>query len=206
MFLTRLRGKYIAIEGVIGVGKTTLARLLSQKYVVPTVLEVVEDNPFLSDFYKDIDKWGFQTQLFFLMSRFDQQATVTKALNQGTGVVSDYTFEKDHLFAGLILKGRQLRLYEKVYNILSEQVPSPDLVVYLYAPLNILQKRIAARDRPFERNMDNNYLAVLIEAYERHFLENSSSKVLRIDTTAIDFVSEPDDLRSILNRIEDALR
>lgn len=206
MFLTRLRGKYVAVEGVIGVGKTTLARMISQRYSMPTVLEVVEDNPFLSDFYKDIEKWAFQTQVFFLMSRFDQQTVVAGALAQCTGVVSDYTFEKDHLFAKLILKGRQLELYEKVYTILQEQVPEPDLVVYLYAPLGILQKRIIARDRPFERNMDKNYLSVLIEAYEKHFVKDTPSKILKIDTSSIDFVSNPDELKSVLDRIEDSFR
>jgi len=198
-------GKYIAVEGVIGVGKTTLVRNLSLKYSIPTVLEVVEENPFLPNFYEDMDRWAFQTQLFFLVSRFDQQSAVKRTAAQGQGVVSDYTFYKDHLFASLTLKGDQLELYEKIFKVLQDQVQTPDLVVYLYADVNVLMSRIALRDRPFERSMDRNYISMLSEAYEEHMGSERNFPVLRIDTSAIDFVRNQKDLHEIFERIEASL-
>ncbi|KUK81864.1 deoxyadenosine kinase [Mesotoga sp. Brook.08.YT.4.2.5.1] len=205
MMFSKVSGKYVSVEGVIGVGKTTLVKLLSQKYTMPTVLEVVEENPFLTNFYEDMDRWAFQTQLFFLISRFDQQSLLKKAASQGQGVISDYAFVKDHLFASLTLKGEQLRLYEKIFNALKEQVLHPDLIVYLFAEVDILMNRIALRDRPFERRMDRTYIAMLGDAYEEYMKDVKESKVLRIDTSNIDFVRNHDDLNTIFNRIEACL-
>ncbi len=202
MMFSKVSGKYVSVEGVIGVGKTTLVKLLSQKYTMPTVLEVVEENPFLTNFYEDMDRWAFQTQLFFLISRFDQQSLLKKAASQGQGVISDYAFVKDHLFASLTLKGEQLRLYEKIFNALKEQVLHPDLIVYLFAEVDILMNRIALRDRPFERRMDRTYITMLGDAYEEYMKDVKESKVLRIDTSNIDFVRNPEDLKKVFERIE----
>ncbi|HNU24164.1 MAG TPA: deoxynucleoside kinase [Mesotoga sp.] len=199
---SKVSGKYVSVEGVIGVGKTTLVKLLSQKYTMPTVLEVVEENPFLTNFYEDMDRWAFQTQLFFLISRFDQQSLLKKAASQGQGVISDYAFVKDHLFASLTLKGEQLRLYEKIFNALKEQVLHPDLIVYLFAEVDILMNRIALRDRPFERRMDRTYISMLSDAYENYMKDVTESQVLRIDTSNIDFVRNPEDLKKVFERIE----
>ncbi|MDD3459830.1 deoxynucleoside kinase [Mesotoga sp.] len=199
---SKVSGKYVSVEGVIGVGKTTLVKLLSQKYTMPTVLEVVEENPFLTNFYEDMDRWAFQTQLFFLISRFDQQSLLKKAASQGQGVISDYAFVKDHLFASLTLKGEQLRLYEKIFNALKEQVLHPDLIVYLYADVDTLMNRIALRDRPFERRMDRTYISMLSDAYENYMKDVTESQVLRIDTSNIDFVRNPEDLKKVFERIE----
>lgn len=205
MMFSKASGKYISVEGVIGVGKTTLVKLLSQKYTMPVVLEVVEENPFLAHFYEDMERWAFQTQLFFLISRFDQQSNVKKAASQGQGVISDYAFMKDHLFASLTLKGEQLKLYEKIFSVLKDQVLYPDLIIYLYADIDTLMKRIALRDRPFERRMDRTYIAMLSDTYEKYMAAFSESRVLRIDTSSIDFVRNVDDLNMVFSRIEASL-
>lgn len=202
MMLSKLTGKYIAVEGVIGVGKTTLVRFLSRHYFLPTVLEVVEENPFLGKFYEDMERWAFQTQLFFLLSRFDQQTDLSKKLMKGAGIVSDYIFEKDHLFASLTLKDEQIMLYERIFGLLKEQVPKPDLVVYLYASVDVLMSRITLRDRPFERRMDRSYIELLVDTYEAFFEKFTDTPVLRIDTTNIDFVKNEHDLNTIFELIE----
>jgi deoxyguanosine kinase len=202
---SKASGKYIVVEGVIGVGKTTLVRYLSRKYSMPLVLEVVEENPFLPKFYEDMDRWAFQTQLFFLVSRFDQQSVVKKAAMQGLGVVSDYTFYKDQLFASLTLKDEQLGLYNKIFKVLKDQILEPDLIIYLYADVDVLMNRIALRDRPFERTMDRVYISLLSDAYENYLSSDTGLPVLRIDTSNIDFVRNETDLQEIFNRIEASL-
>ncbi|MFO7880984.1 MAG: deoxynucleoside kinase [Kosmotogaceae bacterium] len=208
MFYEKLRNKYIAVDGVIGVGKTTLVKFLCQRYSLPIILEVVEENPFLSKFYEDMERWGFQTQLFFLVSRFDQQEDLKKILTKGRGLVSDYTFEKDRLFAHQTLKGDHLRLYDRIFNILYEQVPKPDLIIYLYASVDVLMNRITLRDRSFERRISRDYICMLHDAYEKHFIKYDSKntpKILRIDTTNIDFVKKETDLDKILGSLEEKI-
>lgn len=202
---TRFRGKYVAVEGVIGVGKTTLVRYLSQEYALPSVLEVVEENPFLSKFYEDMERWAFQTQLFFLVSRFDQQEKLKKTLQMGMGAVSDYIFDKDRLFASLTLRGEHLDLYERIFRLLKSHTPTPDLVVYLYADIDVLMERIALRDRPFERSMDRGYISTLADAYESFFGNYTCAPVLKIDTTDMDFVRNHSDLKEIYTLIEERL-
>ena len=202
MMLSKLTGKYLAVEGVIGVGKTTLVRYLSRQYFLPTVLEVVEENPFLGKFYEDMDRWAFQTQLFFLLSRFDQQTDLAKKLKEGAGIVSDYIFEKDHLFASLTLKDEQKMLYERIFGLLREQVPKPDLVIYLYASVDVLMSRISLRDRPFERSMSRNYIELLTDTYEAFFENFKDTEVLRVDTTNLDFVKNERDLKYSFELIE----
>ena len=143
---------YFAIEGVIGVGKTTLARLLQPQIEANLLLEVFEENPFLSNFYSDRARYAFQTQIFFLLSRYHQQnRNVPQLLTQDLHLISDYTFEKDALFASINLKGDELEMYYRVHEALAEKMAAPALVVYFRASTDILLQRITMRDRPYER-------------------------------------------------------
>jgi deoxyguanosine kinase len=200
---------YLAIEGVIGVGKTTLARLLQPSFEADLLLEVFEENPFLSDFYADRQRYAFQTQIFFLLSRYHQQRrVVSDVLASGKSVIADYTFEKDALFACINLKGDELEMYYKVHEALAEKVVPPDLIVYLRADTKILMQRIAFRDRPYERNMELAYIEDLNKAYNEFFNDhqNRRSPVLVIDTNNLDFVHRLEDLRWTVNRIRQALK
>ncbi len=199
------RHPYVAIEGVIGVGKTTLARLLQPELGGELLLEEFEENPFLSDFYGDRERYAFQTQIFFLLSRYRQQiSTIPRAIRRGP-VVSDYTFAKDSLFAHLNLKADELAVYERVYEALNEKIPTPDLLVYLRADLDVLMARIAARDRPFERNMDPDYIESVRQGYEEFIANYDEAPVLVIDTNDLNIVSNPDDLASVVRRIRSSL-
>jgi deoxyguanosine kinase len=196
---------YIVIEGAIGVGKTTLARLLQPTFEAELLLEVFEENPFLSRFYSDRARYAFQTQLFFLLSRYHQQhQVVPAALRRGT-LVSDYSFAKDRLFAHLNLSGDELDMYERVHAILAENIPQPGLVIFLRADTDVLMERIAIRDRPYERDMDRDYIDQLRRAYERFFAGYQAAPLLTIDTNAINFVQNPDDLNQISNQVRSAL-
>lgn len=199
---------YIAIEGVIGVGKTTLSRLLQPAFQSSLLLEVFEENPFLSSFYEDRARYAFQTQIFFLLSRYHQQRqAVAQALERGQGLIADYTFEKDALFARINLSGDELDMYYRVHEALAEKVIRPDLIVYLRASTPVLMQRIAFRDRTYERNMDEAYIDCLNREYERHYSEQqSSSQVLVIDTNELDYVHFPDNLNTVENRIRQTLR
>lgn len=196
---------YIAIEGVIGVGKTTLARLLQPKFESTILLEVFEENPFLVKFYGDKERYAFQTQLFFLLSRYHQQhKAIPEALARGT-LISDYTFAKDELFAWLNLKDDELAMYGRVHAALGEKIPQPDLIVYLRASHETTMRRIALRDRPYERDMDPEYIRGLAIAYD-NWLENlQEPPVLIIDTTELDFLAREEDLNHVANLIKAAM-
>lgn len=193
---------YIAIEGVIGVGKTTLARMLHRELDGQLVLEVFEENPFLSSFYQDRARYAFQTQIFFLLSRYHQQRQL---VNMARPLISDYMFDKDRLFAEVNLAGDELRTYYSVQEALAENVLRPDLVVFLKADTDTLMSRITARDRPYERNMDPAYIDSLRVAYERFFSAYQAAPVLTIDTNNIDFVRNAEDRAEIFSRIRGAL-
>jgi deoxyguanosine kinase len=196
---------YLAIEGVIGVGKTSLARLLQQEFEAQLLLEIFEENPFLSDFYSDRERYAFQTQIFFLLSRYRQQREfVPSAIKQGN-LISDYTFQKDSLFAHLNLHGDELETYNSVHEALAERLIKPDLVVYLRVDTDTAMHRIAMRDRSYERNMDRSYIEALNLKYEQFFGDPTSGAVLQIDTTPLDFVARQEHLDLIINRIRDAL-
>jgi len=200
---------YMAIEGVIGVGKTTLARLLQTAFQADLLLEVFEENPFLSDFYSDRQRYAFQTQIFFLLSRYHQQRrAVPTILSGGKNLIADYTFEKDALFAGINLFGDELESYHQVHEALAEKIPPPDLVVYLRANVDTLMERITLRDRPYERNMERNYIAELNQAYEAFFADHRSrrSPVLTLDTNHLDFVHNSADLQTVEERIRQAMK
>jgi deoxyguanosine kinase len=199
---------YFSIEGVIGVGKTTLARLLQPAFEAELMLEVFEENPFLSDFYSDRARYAFQTQIFFLLSRYHQQhKNVAGRLALGKSVISDYTFEKDALFARINLVGDELDMYYRVHEALAEKITVPDLVVYLRASTDRLMERIAFRDRPYERQMERGYIDELNRAYDQFYLNTSHpSPVLIIETDEIDYVRSGEHLRQVENRIRQALQ
>jgi deoxyguanosine kinase len=198
---------YIAIEGVIGVGKTTLARLLHEPFQANLLLEVFEENPFLSNFYTDRERYAFQTQIFFLLSRYHQQRRSILSLSAGgQALISDYTFEKDALFAGINLKGDELDMYTRVHEALAEKITNPDLIVYLRAETDFLMHRIAQRDRAYERNMQSAYIDQLNRAYDDFFRKGPrTAPVLTIEAANFDFLMNPQDLRAIENRIRQEL-
>jgi len=196
---------YIAIEGAIGVGKTTLARLIRDEFDAEVLLEVFEENPFLSDFYTDRERYAFQTQIFFLLSRYRHQQRVVPTTLQRGPLISDYTFAKDRLFAHLNLKNDELDMYERVHAILAEKILLPDLIVYLKADTDILLKRVTFRDRTYEREMDRDYMEALRNAYERFFADYDRVPVLPIDTNEINIVDNPQDLAQVVGRIKSAL-
>ena len=200
---------YIAIEGVIGVGKTTLARRLQPIFDSGLLLEVFEENPFLSEFYSDRARYAFQTQIFFLLSRYHQQRrTVNELLAQSDQLVADYTFEKDALFAQINLHGDELEMYYRVHEALAEKIVPPELVVYLRAETDTLMQRIAQRDRHYERNMERAYIEELNQAYENFFSDRQSrrSPVLAIDTNQLDYVRREADLEWVAERIRQTLK
>lgn len=199
---------YIAFEGVIGVGKTSLARLLQPSFDATLLLEVFEENPFLSSFYQDRARYAFQTQMFFLLSRYYQQRrSVPEALSKNKPLLSDYTFDKDALFARINLEGDELEMYHKLHEALAEKIPAPDLMVYLRASTDTLMQRITQRDRSYERAMERDYIQVLNEAYDAYFMQDDDEKaVLVIDTNTLDFVHNADDLQWVDNRIRQRLQ
>lgn len=198
---------YVAIEGVIGVGKTTLARLMQSRFEADLLLEIFEENPFLSDFYADRRRYAFQTQIFFLLSRYRQQNnTVPKILGDGRNLLADYTFSKDALFAGINLAGDELAMYYRVHEALGEKIPKPDLIVYLRAATDVLMQRITLRDRPYERQMERDYIAELNRAYDDFFSRPfDHTPVLSIDTDRLNFIQNPEHLDLIENRIRETL-
>lgn len=199
---------YIAIEGVIGVGKTTLARLLQPAFDAEILLEVFEENPFLSDFYADRERYAFQTQIFFLLSRYHQQRrTVHELLATGKALIADYTFAKDALFARINLKGDELDMYYRVHEALAEKIQKPDLLVYLQASTDTLMQRIALRDRPYERQMERSYIDELNHAYDEFFAKPfDHTPVLTIETDQLNIVQNPEHLKLIENRIRQSLK
>jgi deoxyguanosine kinase len=199
---------YVAIEGVIGVGKTSLARLLQPSFDSCLLLEVFEENPFLSSFYQDRSRYAFQTQMFFLLSRYHQQRrSVQDMISGNKPLISDYTFDKDALFARINLAGDELEMYYKLHEALAEKIPAPDLVVYLRATTETLMNRITLRDRSYERSMERDYIHTLNIAYDEYFLNSGKSKsVMVVDSNNLDFVHNNDDLVLIDNRIRQMLR
>ncbi|MDQ5864710.1 MAG: deoxynucleoside kinase [Chloroflexota bacterium] len=181
---------YIVIEGVIGVGKTALTRLLGERLGVSTFFEKFEENPFLSNFYSDRARYAFQTEVFFLLNRYRQQQSEVQPAVMSGNVVGDYLFAKTRLFAGINLAGDELALFEQIYDALNKQVARPDLVVYLQASLDSLMSRIYQRDRSFERNMDPRYIERLSGVYEQFFEGYSDTPVLKIETAHLDLIRD----------------
>ncbi len=199
---------YFAIEGVIGVGKTTLSRLLQPAFKAQLLLEKFEENPFLAKFYEDRARYAFQTQIFFLLSRYHQQREVVpETLENGIPLIADYAFEKDALFAQINLQGDELETYRQVHEALAEKIPVPDLVVYLRASTDVLMQRIAMRDRAYEREMEWGYIDELNRTYEEFYRQRRwRAPVLVIETDHLNYVRNPDDLKWVENRIRQTLR
>jgi len=196
---------YIAIEGAIGVGKTTLARLLREQLDSGLLLEAFEENPFLSDFYKARAQYAFQTQMFFLLSRYRQQRQEVPQLLANGPLIADYLFAKDRLFARLNLAGDEWNLYQQIQQVLSENTVAPDLIVYLEADTDTLLGRIAQRDRPYERDMDRDYIEALRLSYDRFFATPQEAPVLVVDTNDLNFVTRPADFQHIAGRVRAAI-
>ena len=195
---------FLAIEGVIGVGKTTLARLLQPRFDAELLLEAFEENPFLSDFYADRARYAFQTQMFFLLSRYRQQQAASTLLARNP-LIADYTFAKDSMFAQMNLDGDELDVYGQLYNVLADRTPVPDLVVYLRADTDLLMLRIAMRDRAYEREMDRAYIEALRQAYEQHFAAYTQTPLLVIDANDLDYVRDPSAFAFIEGQVRTAL-
>jgi deoxyguanosine kinase len=193
-----LHHKYIAIEGPIGVGKTSLADILAKKLNARLILEGAVENPFITDFYKDIKKHAFQTQMFFLLSRYRQQQEMTQSDLFQQGIVSDYVFAKDRIFANLTLDDNELKLYEQIHSILGGRVLKPDFVIYLQASTDVLLKRISLRGRKFETQITGDYLAELNQAYNYYFFHYQETPLMVVNTSEIDFVHRDADLDDLL--------
>ncbi len=195
--------RYIAIEGPIGVGKSSLVELLAREMGGSTMLEEVDTNPFLPNFYGDTRKYAFQTQLFFLLSRYQQQKDIFQQDLFSSTVVSDYLFAKDRIFAYLNLDENELGLYEQVYRLLDTRIPKPDLVIYLQASTEVLQDRIRRRNKDYERGISDDYLERLVDAYNRYFFYYNDTPLLVVNTTEIDFVNDPEDLSGLIKEIRE---
>jgi len=192
---------YIAVEGPIGVGKTTLVTGLQRRTNARLVLEVVEENPFLPAFYANRDRFAFQTQLFFLMSRFKQQEELHQADLFRPNVVADYHLLKDRIFARLTLEDHELALYERVFTSLERTILQPDVLIYLHANHDVLMERIARRGRAFERDFDPGYLRGLSEAYTHYFAHYDRTPLLALDTTEIDYGADQTQIDHIFERV-----
>ena len=192
---------HIAVEGSIGVGKTSLAKILSKKLECKLVLEEFEENPFLAEFYKDPQRFAFQTQLFFLLSRYRQQAELQQIDIFSKSIVSDYMFMKDRIFASLNLSDKEMPLYNNVANILEKTMIYPDLIIFLQSDTERLMQNIKMRGRKYESNMDSNYIDALNQIYNEFFFRYDKCSVLIINTNDIDFVNNENDLKEIMDII-----
>jgi deoxyadenosine/deoxycytidine kinase len=194
--------RYIVVEGPIGVGKTTFVKLLAEVLQAKTVLERAEENPFLSKFYGDTDKFAFQTQIFFLLTRYQQQQEILQTELFRQNIISDYLFAKDRIFAYLNLSEDELVLYEWIYQLLDQRVVKPDLIIYLQAPVQVLLKRIRKRALWYEKEMDQEYLEKVSKAYNNFFFHYKDTPLLVVNTSNIDFVQREADMKNLIREIE----
>ena len=192
---------HIAIEGTIGVGKTSLAGILGDRLEAKLILEEFEENPFLVEFYKDSDRFAFQTQLFFLLSRYRQQQQLQQTDLFTKTLISDYMFVKDRLFAALNLDDKEMSLYNAVARILEKNVASPDMVIFLQSDTDRLMQNIKLRGREYEKLIDWKYIDALNQMYNEYFFRYDDSPLLIINTNDIDFVNNKDDLEEIIEFI-----
>ena len=193
---------HIAIEGTIGVGKTSLANILAKKMQAKLVLEEFEENPFLSEFYADKTRYAFQTQLFFLLSRYRQQIEFQQIDIFAKSIISDYMFMKDRIFASLNLDDKEMQLYDKVAHILEKNIVYPDLIIFLQSDTERLIKNINSRGRVYEKNMDWRYIDDLNQIYNEYFFRYDKSPLVIINTNDIDFVNNKEDLNEIIDFIK----
>lgn len=195
------RVSFIAIEGVIGAGKTSLARKIRERLNAELVLEQFEANPFLEKFYTDRKRYAFQTQMFFLINRYKQQQELNQENLFTEFHVSDYVFEKDRIFAYLNLNGEELKLYESIFPLLSRNLRKPDLVIYLQSGVDRLMFNIKKRSRKIERNLTRSYIEELSEAYNHFFFRYTSTPLLIVNSTEIDFVRSEEDFEELYKQI-----
>ena len=194
--------RYITVEGPIGVGKTSLARMLASELGGDLLLERTEDNPFLEKFYQDRRRYAFQTQLFFLLTRYQQQKDLSQLDLFQRMIVSDYLFDRDRIFAHINLDKDELKLYDEIYTLLKTRISRPDLVILLQTRPEILKERIRTRRRRPERNITLEYLEEVAEAYKEHFFYYNESPLLVVDTTEIDFVQSRKDFEDLVREIQ----
>jgi len=192
---------YIAIEGPIGVGKSSVAELLAERLNASTVLEEWSQNPFLRSFYDGKTGAAFQVETFYLLSRYRQQQELLQRNLFQTQTISDYVFEKCRLFAYLNLEDSELLIFEKLYGLLAENIPKPDLVIYLQAPSEVLRGRIKLRGRGEESNLSPEYLAEVNRAYNHYFFHYTQTPLLVVNTADVDFVKRPEDLDDLIRQI-----
>jgi deoxyadenosine/deoxycytidine kinase len=193
--------KYLVVEGPIGVGKTSLVTLLAEQLTGTAILEESENNPFLIRFYRDRRRWAFQTQLFFLLSRYRQQEEMAQHELFSNVTITDVFLPKDRIFASLNLTPDELVLYDQIYGLLRSRLPKPDLVIYLHAETDALMRRVKQRGREYEQDMTWEYLDELSRAYNEFFFSYSDTPLLVIQTTDIDFVNNPGDLSDLIRQI-----
>jgi len=198
--------RYIAIEGPIGVGKSSLAKILAQKYASRLVKEEVAGNPFLERFYENPRKFAFQTQLFFLLSRYRQQRELAQGDLFEAGLVCDYILAKDKIFALINLEDDEILLYESIYKLLVSTLHKPDLVIYLQARPEVLLSRVRKRGIAYERNISLDYLRTLSDAYNEYFFHYNETPLLVVNTSEIDFVESPRDLEHLVREVKSVKR
>ncbi len=196
---------YLAVDGPIGVGKTTLVEMLTQRFEGVKILEDV-DNPFLGDFYQDRPGAAFQTELYFLLSRYKQQQEVAQRELFDRLLVADYAFQKNRIFAYLNLSDDELMLFDKLYSLLEPQIPVPDVVLYLVADVNTCMERIRRRARNVERTISGEYLGELIDAYNHYYHYYDRSPLLVVDTRHLNFPQRPEDFDELLNRLSKPIK
>jgi deoxyguanosine kinase len=201
MAADRTTGRYIAVEGPIGVGKTALARRLAAEFGSRLLLEQVEENPFLRRFYEEPERYAFQTQLFFLLERYRQQHELGQLDLFSQGTVADYLFAKDAIFAALTLNADEFQLYQQIYQLLDRRLPRPDLVIYLEARPEVLLRRLRKRDRDFERGISPEYLGRLTEAFREYFHHYTETPLLVVNCSDIDFVEHGGDFADLIKEI-----
>ena len=195
------KAKYIVVEGPIGVGKSSLAKILANEFQARTIFERIEDNPFLPKFYKSRETFAFQNQTFFLLNRYQQQMELAQHDLFNQNVVADYLFAKDQIFATLTLSAEELNLYQQIYALLNTRVPKPDLVVYLQARPEVLYKRVKKRDKKYERSVTFEYLTEVAQAYNQYFFHYDETPLLVVNTSEIDFVASSKDLADLIKEI-----
>jgi len=193
---------YIVVEGPLGVGKTSLAMLLAEKINGKTILEETEGNPFLTNFYKDPIKFAFQTQLFFILRRFQKQEEINQIDIFKRVIISDFLFDKDRIFARLNLDDREFSLYEQIFHLLKVRTLKPNLVIFLQARTDILKERIKKRDRDYEKSINLKYLDQINQAFNEFFFHYTETPLLVIDASEIDFVNVPSDFDNLIVEIE----